>query len=238
MKITEAIILCGGLGTRIASVLPNIPKVLAPVAGHPFIQFVVDHLGEQGIQKIILATGYGHHFVDEYIATLRLKPNADKQPVFDFSEEEEALGTGGAIKLALEKTVAENVLVVNGDSLFKIDLPSLAAAHNASGALCTLALKPMENFERYGAVELGSGGKIISFQEKKFSNKGYINGGSFIVNRKIFTHHPLPAAFSFEKNYLETCYPEGRIRGVVQDEYFIDIGVPEDLAKARLELNT
>jgi D-glycero-alpha-D-manno-heptose 1-phosphate guanylyltransferase len=238
MKITEAIILCGGLGRRIASVLPNIPKVLAPVAGHPFIYFVIDHLRKQGITKIILATGHGHGLVREYItSTFPGTPPGGESIEFGFSREEKPLGTGGAIKLAFAETTTQNVLVVNGDTLYKIDLAELAAAHQGAGTLCTLALKPMHNFDRYGAVELGPDGKILSFKEKQYCAQGLVNGGVYILGENVFTGHPLPSAFSFEKNYLEPNCSAGIIAGMVQDKYFIDMGVPEDLERARLELS-
>ncbi len=236
MMIREAIILCGGLGTRIANVLPGIPKVLAPVAGRPFLSHVIEHLALQGITKFILAAGYQHEFIEKYIEDEFGKGENSLKKIFEFSIEPKPLGTGGAIRLALNCTSSENILVSNGDTLFRIDLKRFADFHLHAGAMCTLAIKPMNNFHRYGAVETDAQENIVMFKEKQFFPSGYINTGTYLLNKNAFVNLPLPEAFSFEKNYLEQYFHSEKIMGMVQDEYFIDIGVPEDLEKARQEL--
>ena len=229
MNIKEAIILAGGLGTRLRTVVPDLPKCMAPVAGKPFLYYVVSYFQNQGIEKFILSLGYKHEIIEEYIqAAFR---NID----FKFSVEQEPLGTGGAIKLACTLVSEKTVLALNGDTFFKIDLNKLSPFHNMCGADCTLSLKPMRNFERYGAVGINKDYSIESFQEKRYYDEGLINGGVYALNTGKFRQENLPQKFSFEKDYLEALYRQRRMYGLIQDEYFIDIGIPDDFERAQIE---
>lgn len=229
--ITEAIILAGGLGTRLREAVPDLPKCMAPVAGRPFISFVIDSLRMQGIEHIVLSLGYKSEAIIEYIEaqypTLR----------YSLSIEEEPLGTGGAIQLALGKTETPDILVANGDTLFKIDVPSLYAVHQRTGAETTLALKPMSRFDRYGVVEKATDGTVRAFREKQYYEEGLINGGIYIIHKETFLARALPLRFSFEKEYLERFQTEGRFAASVQEGYFIDIGIPQDFLKAQADLS-
>ncbi|MCE3282377.1 MAG: nucleotidyltransferase [Chitinophagaceae bacterium] len=226
--IREAIILAGGLGTRLKEAVPGLPKCMAPVNGKPFIEYVIDHLRAQGITDFIFALGYKSEAFQEYLF------HSDIRAVL--SVEHEPLGTGGAIRLACEKATGEQVIVTNGDTLFKCDLDKLAAFHEAKDGDCTLCLKPMWDFDRYGVVETEQEGVITSFREKQFYEHGYINGGLYALNAKRLLSKGLPEKFSFEKDYLEAFHEERKMYGMVQDEYFIDIGVPEDYERAQREL--
>jgi D-glycero-alpha-D-manno-heptose 1-phosphate guanylyltransferase len=150
--------------------------------------------------------------------------------------EEEPLGTGGAIRLALQKAKTENVLIANGDTLFKVNLEELFKQHQTSGSECTLALKPMQNFDRYGVVEADQSCKIMSFKEKQHYAEGLINGGVYVLNKQKFFQRSFAWKFSFEKEYLEAYCKEGVFHGSIQDVYFIDIGIPEDFNKANEDL--
>lgn len=227
----EAIILAGGLGTRLREAVPDLPKCMAPVAGKPFLSYVIDHLRMQGIERFIFSLGYKWGVIEEYLQK--------EYPTLDYTSviEEEPLGTGGAIHLALQKSFSENIVVANGDTLFKIKLEEVAALHEAQNADCTLALKPMHNFDRYGAVEINEESKILSFKEKQFYQEGLINGGVYLLNKKKFLNHSFSEKFSFEKDYLEKYCKEGNFFGSVQEGYFIDIGIPEDYNKAQIDLN-
>jgi D-glycero-alpha-D-manno-heptose 1-phosphate guanylyltransferase len=230
MKINECIILAGGLGTRLRSAVPDLPKCMAPVNGKPFIGYVIEYLQSQGIEKFIFSLGYKSEALTDFISTQYSTLNTQ------FSIEEEPLGTGGAVKLACRKAFSKNITVTNGDTLFKIDINNLAAFHFMCGADCTLSLKPMKNFDRYGVVELKKDYSIQSFKEKNFYEEGLINGGLYALNIENFLSENLPEKFSFEKDYLEKFYAARRMYGVVQDEYFIDIGIPEDYKRAQVEL--
>jgi D-glycero-alpha-D-manno-heptose 1-phosphate guanylyltransferase len=230
MVISEAIILAGGLGTRLRSAVPDLPKCMAPVNGQPFLKYVIDHLSRQGITHFIFALGYKSEAIVEYIE--KEHPSL----MFKVSQEDEPLGTGGAIYQACSLAKERSVLIANGDTLFKIDVNVLAGFHALSGANCTLSLKPMKNFDRYGVVCTDEDNTITSFQEKQAYEQGCINGGMYALHRNKFLDEDLPTKFSFEKDYLEALYSKRRMFGLVQDEYFIDIGIPEDYERAQAEL--
>jgi D-glycero-alpha-D-manno-heptose 1-phosphate guanylyltransferase len=227
----ECIILAGGFGTRLRDTIPGIPKPLAPVAGKPFLTHVINNLRMQGVEYFIFSLGHQSGMIIDFLE--------NKFPTlhYSFVVEEEPLGTGGGIKLALEKAGSENVIVANGDTLFKIDLDKIFDVHEASEAECTLALKPMNDFDRYGMVETDDHGRITSFHEKKFYSSGSINGGIYIINKQKLMARELPSKFSFEKDYLEKFAVERNFFSSVQDGYFIDIGVPDDFNKAQEDLH-
>lgn len=230
MKITEAIILAGGLGTRLRSAVPDLPKCMAPVNGKPFIAFVIDYLQQQAVEKFVLSLGYKHEAITGFIN--------DQYPALNvqYSIEEEPLGTGGAVRFACLKTTEENVVVTNGDTIFKAAIEEIAALHFKNDADCTLSLKPMKHFDRYGVVELNEDQSVKSFKEKQQYEAGLINGGLYLLNTKSFLSEFLPLKFSFEKDYMEQFYTRRKMYGVVQDAYFIDIGIPEDYSRAQSEL--
>lgn len=230
MAIREAIILAGGLGTRLRSAVPDLPKCMAPVNGKPFLAYVINHLQLEGITHFIFSLGYKSEsiisFLEQDFPALLFKTSVEVEP----------LGTGGAIKKALTIAKDKCVLAANGDTLYNIDVELLSGIHTASGTCCTVSLKPMKNFERYGVVEIDECSVIKSFKEKQFYESGLINGGLYALHKNKFLDEKLPETFSFEKDYLEKFCKIRRMFGVVQDEYFIDIGIPEDYARAQREL--
>ncbi|MBK8521012.1 MAG: nucleotidyltransferase family protein [Chitinophagaceae bacterium] len=228
--IKEAIILAGGLGTRLRSVVSDVPKCMAPVAGKPFLYFVINHLLNQGVDSFIFSVGYKSEMIIDYLN--EQYPGLNKQ----FSTEAEPLGTGGAVKLACSLATEKNILILNGDTLFKIDVERVSDFHTSCDADCTLSLKPMNDFDRYGVVELNDDEGIASFQEKQQFKSGLINGGVYALNVARFLQEDLPQKFSFEKDYLEVYFDKRKMFGIIQDEYFIDIGIPEDFERAQVEL--
>ncbi len=228
--IKEAIILAGGLGTRLRSVVADLPKCMATVAGKPFLYYVIEHLQKQGVEKFVFSVGYKYEFIEEYLQ----KEFSGLQ--YQLSVEEEPLGTGGAIKLSCSKASEKDVLVLNGDTLFAVDVHRLSFFHHKVNADCTLSLKPMQDFDRYGVVEISHEHSVISFKEKQYYPTGLINGGVYALNSESFGKEDLPDKFSFEKDYLEIYFTQRKIFGIAQDEYFIDIGIPEDYERAQVEL--
>jgi D-glycero-alpha-D-manno-heptose 1-phosphate guanylyltransferase len=228
--IKEAIILAGGFGTRLKPSVPDLPKAMAPVAGRPFISYVIDALRMQGVERFIFSLGYKAEviikFLSEEYATLD----------YVFVIEEEPLGTGGAIQLAMGESETGEIVIANGDTLFKINLAEISQLHESKQAETTLALKALKDFHRYGAVKIDEENRIQSFHEKKLYKEGLINGGIYVVNKEKFLARKLPLKFSFEQDYLEKLAPEGKFFGAVQDGYFIDIGIPEDFTKAQSDL--
>ena len=224
-----AIILAGGLGTRLRPVVTLIPKCMAPINGSPFIGYLIHHLQNQGIKQFIFCVGYLKEMIIEYVQ--KEFPGLDSK----FSIEDDPLGTGGAVLAACAYYPNGTAVICNGDTLFKVNIPNLAGFHHESFAHCTLGLKNMSHFDRYGVVELNPDHSIKSFKEKQWYDSGLINGGVYTLNTDKFLEIGLPHKFSFEKDYLEKYYHSG-IYGFVEDSYFIDIGIPEDYARAQKEL--
>ena len=229
----EAIILAGGLGTRLRSVVSEVPKCMAPVAGEPFLWYLLKYLSRYDVTRVILSVGYLREVIFKWIDEVK-----DEFPfVFDYAIEEEPLGTGGGIKLALSKATTNDVFVLNGDTFFDVNLNELLEAHSLYPSSITIALKPMHEFERYGRVIINNvDKKIVEFKEKEYCKQGLINGGVYAINRLEPIFDGLIDKFSFETAVLEPQCKLGKLFGVVQNGYFIDIGIPEDYQRAQIEL--
>jgi len=232
MIIKEAIILAGGLGTRLRDAVPELPKCMAPVAGRPFIHYVTDYFRKTGIEHFIFALGYKSDYFDEFFAAAFPAGNG---LTYSVSLEQEPLGTGGAIRQACTLAKTETTLILNGDTFFRIDLAALSAFHREKDADCSLCLKPMKDFDRFGVVELDERQQVVNFREKQHYASGLINGGVYALNTRRFSDEDLPQKFSFEKDYLEK--GTRSLYGIVQDNYFIDIGIPEDYRRVQEEIN-
>ena len=231
----EVIILAGGLGTRLRSVVSEVPKCMAPVAGKPFLWYLLKYLTQYNVNRVVLSVGYLREVIFKWIGE-----NKTEFPFeFDYAVEEEPLGTGGGIKLALSTIKNDSAFILNGDTFFDANLNDLIHQHKKAGKDITLALKPMKDFDRYGTVVYDEQSSIISaFNEKKHCDEGLINGGIYLVSAKSKIFEGLPTKFSFETAVLEKQCTLGNIDGVIQDKYFIDIGIPEDYRKANIEFKT
>ena len=259
----EAIVLAGGLGTRLRSAVSNLPKCMAPIGptvissaptvissevekSRPFLSYILDWLRDQGVEHVILSVGYLREHIINWVS-------AQSYPFdIDFAVEETPLGTGGGIREALKYCRGKQVFVVNGDTFFPVDLKAFTF-----DAPITVALKPMKGFDRYGAVEMrfldsafgsarndrntpvNEGGsarndrvEITGFREKGYCSEGLINGGVYAFNDLDLSG--FAPKFSFEKEVLEPL--KYKTHGVVQDCYFLDIGIPEDYQRAQTEL--
>jgi len=225
-----AIILAGGLGLRLRTAVPDAPKCMAPIAGKPFLSYVINYMRLQGVREFVFALGYKAQVIQDFLAL--------EYPTLIYTTvtEEMPLGTGGAIALALEQTTAATVLVLNGDTIFEVDVAAALHFHFDKKAECTLNLKRLQAFNRYGVVQTDHAGNILSFDEKNFCKDGLINGGVYLLNREAFLRRSLPRLFSFENDYLCHYYKEGIFYGCEQRGYFIDIGIPEDYDKAGRDL--
>ncbi len=228
--ITEAIVLAGGLGTRLKQVVPDLPKSLAPIAGRPFMSYLLDYVKKEGIKKFVFALGYKTELIENFVKGYLPKDS------YTFSIETEPLGTGGAVYKACKQITSRDSIVLNADTFFSVSFSKLYRLHEQQNADCTLALKSMTDFNRYGAVSINEQMEVTGFSEKKHQSKGLINGGVYALNTESFIKKSYPDAFSFEKDYLEKNYQKGKILGLVSDAYFIDIGIPEDYNKAQIEL--
>lgn len=227
--IKEAIILAGGLGTRLRSVVSDIPKPMALLQEKPFLEYLLNYVASFGIKHTILSVGYKHEVIREYFG------GHYRGMEITYAVEKAPLGTGGAIKYALSFARSESLFLLNGDSFFNVDLHDLGEFFTAYQPDMAMTVKKMRNIERYGTVELDVC-KVISFRPKEPVRFGYINGGVYAISRRLFDRFPLEETFSFESDFLSTYLPDLRICAMKSNEYFIDIGVPEDYEKAREEL--
>lgn len=226
----EVIILAGGFGTRLQSVVKDVPKPMADINGKPFLEYLLNYLSKYNITNIVLSVGYKQDTIKSYFK--------DKYHniTLKYSCEEEPLGTGGAIKKAIGmlNKKDDKALVINGDTFFQADLSKLIEVEKTLNADITLCLKEMINFDRYGSVKVDDD-VITKFEEKKFYEKAYINCGVYIINKNIFTKIETLNKFSFEE-FLETNLSKIKACSYISnDSYFIDIGIPDDYAKAKID---
>lgn len=223
----EVIILAGGLGTRLRSVVSEVPKCMAPVNGKPFLYYLLSALSQYPVGKVVLSVGYKRECIMDWVQEHRREFPCE----IDFAVEATPLGTGGGIRLAMEKCTSDAVCIMNGDTFFDVDLEQMKKAHEKKGQLLTMAVKHLKDFDRYGTVSFDKRGIVTGFNEKRFCEDGYINAGVYMVSDRTLLKD-MPERFSFETEFLQPKVVEGRIQGYISDGYFIDIGVPEDYARA------
>ena len=208
----------------------DVPKAVAPVAGQPFLYFLLKQLKQQGFQRLVFSLGYKHELIEEYL--WEWKDDFDMA----FAIEDEPLGTGGGIRNAVLSAKEKSSFILNADTFFEVNLQDMFQFHQAQNADLTIALKPLTNFNRYGIVMIDEEKNIVGFKEKQPTQSGLINGGIYLLNNRLLTDFTFPEKFSFEKDFLETHLHFHHFKGYVADGYFIDIGVPEDFAKANVDL--
>ena len=229
----EAIVLAGGFGTRLQKVVRDVPKAMALINQRPFLEYLFDNLISQGITKVVLSVGYKHEIISNHFR------NHYKSLAIQYSVENEPLGTGGGIRLALWKIEGLRALVMNGDSLFKIDYKTLMEFHLKKKADATLALRKLNDTSRYGRVVVNRSRRITGFEEKGLSaGSGFINGGVYILEKFFLMEPEFRGRFSIEKDCFAQLYPEAKLYGFLSEGYFLDIGIPEDYLKAQHEFAT
>jgi D-glycero-alpha-D-manno-heptose 1-phosphate guanylyltransferase len=226
----EAIILAGGLGSRLKDVISDLPKSMAPVNGRPFLEYQLDLLDRWGLKTVILSVGFQkesiiQHFGDQY-----------KSLQLIYSEEDEPLGTGGAILAAMSKAKGYAVFVFNGDTYFDVNLQRLDDFRKIKEADVCISLRYEIDPARFGLVEFDNNNRITHFYEKsKGPEEGYINGGVYLIRRDYLLRFGLPQKFSFEKDFLQLYHQTEEFFGLRCFSYFRDIGIPEDYQKAQDE---
>lgn len=220
----QAIILAGGLGTRLRSVVPDLPKPLAPIGDRPFLYFVINHIKKYGVQDIIISTGYRSKDIMDVC-----KDGSEFGVKIEYANEDLPLGTGGAIRHALPYVKDEIVLVLNGDTFFDIDIRTLERYHRKWNSRVTIALKYPSTRNRYGLVQIDQKYQVTAFRERQGPEEieGYINGGIYLINRDMIKDIP-QGNCSLEKDLLPNWVGEGIIYGLPFGGRFIDIGIPED----------
>lgn len=226
----QTLILCGGLGTRLRPLVNDRPKSMAPVAGRPFIEYLLLQLRQYGFRDIILCVGYQAGCVKDYFGS-----GEPWQVRLRYSEEREPLGTAGALKLAEPLIASTQALVLNGDSLFAIDLQRLAQYHEQKRALATVALASLKNTQRYGSVEVNAQGEVVRFLEKAEQRSGWINGGIYLFRRDLFEHIPFGQRLSLEQDIFPLLIGTGFYGLAFSGSYLVDIGVPEAYLQVQAE---
>lgn len=216
----QAIILAGGKGTRLQSVIKDVPKPMADVNGKPFLKYLIQYLQVHKVSQLILSIGYKKESISNYFG------DSYQGIPIKYVSEDVPLDTGGAIKKCLE-LIDDVALILNGDSFFQIDLENFFQFHKNTKAELSIALKPMKNYDRYGSVIVQSD-LVVGFEEKMYKQSGLINGGVYLVQKSIFQRFDLPEKFSFERDFLQKYLSEILVSGYIEDNYFIDIGIPED----------
>lgn len=224
---TSAIILAGGLGTRLRTVVPDKPKVLATVAGRPFITYLLDQLRRTGIRRVVLSTG---HLAEQFADAIGDEYHG---LAISYAEESEPLGTGGATKFAGALADTPHVLVMNGDSYFDADLGEYMAWHGAGGQDASLLLVEVPDASRFGTVELRADGvHVAAFREKQPEQvPGKINAGVYLFRREMLERIPAGKC-SVERDVFPRWLDEFDVRAWVTDGEFIDIGVPDDYQRS------
>lgn len=225
----KAIVLCGGLGTRLGELTRQTPKPLMSVAGRPFLAHVLDMLCRHDIDGFILGTGFLSDQVSAIMGT------SWQGRCIDYSVESTPLGTGGAIRKAMNDFSLDMALIANGDTLFSCDISKLLRDYEFSHSVTQMALRYVEDSSRYGRVLLSEESRIIGFGEKSHDGPGLINAGVYVQAYAPLDHFG-GQPFSFEADYLAVEHKKWPIYGTRCEGYFIDIGIPEDLEKARIDL--
>jgi D-glycero-alpha-D-manno-heptose 1-phosphate guanylyltransferase len=225
----DVIILSGGEGTRLRSILPNIPKPLAPINGKPFLDLLLAYFSKWTfIKNVILAVGYKSEKIIN-----RYKNYHEYDFDILFSQEQQLLGTGGAIKKAFSLSDTECVLVINGDTFVEIDVDDLLEFHKKNSAIITIVLKETHNTARYGTARIDYKNRIIFFGEKEADNfHGLINAGVYVINKNIFDNIEADRVLSFEKEILPGFIGKN-VFGYITYGRFIDIGLPETYEMAQ-----
>lgn len=229
-KSLEAVILAGGFGTRLAHVVSGVCKPMAPVAGRPFLRFIMNQLSDNGFESVVIADGYRREQIEGYFG------NCYRGMNITYSSEDRPLLTGGAAKQALSKCCGDWVFILNGDTWLDVDFSAMeeVATSAASDVFAIVAVKKMHSFDRYGTVLVDDSGVITAFQEKRFVENGLINAGVYLLKRRALRE--MPDRFSLETDFFEKMVCDGHLKAVECPGQFVDIGVPDDYKLAQTML--
>jgi D-glycero-alpha-D-manno-heptose 1-phosphate guanylyltransferase len=224
----QAIVLAGGLGTRLREAVPDLPKPMAPVNGRPFLERLLDYWIDQGVERIILSTGYRHEAIQGYFG------KAHRRVPIRYAVEERPRGTGGGLLLAATALSSRDTfLVVNGDTWFEVPLKTLARFHASRQPDVTLALFRSPQEGRYTGLQVGTDGEVLSFGAG--AKGGLANGGVYLMEWSLLESGPqfASAPLSLEEDILPLALGgKRRVYGLECGGRFLDIGVPEDYARA------
>jgi D-glycero-alpha-D-manno-heptose 1-phosphate guanylyltransferase len=224
----EAVILAGGFGTRLREVVPDLPKPMAPVAGKPFLEILLNSLKQKGFTRIILSLGY---MADKVVSYFGYSHNGID---LVYEIEETPLGTGGALKAALRHCNSDHVFIFNGDTFLDLETDEVEAKWQGNNQPMIIA-REVEDTSRYGRLDTNEG-YVTGFIEKGISGPGLINAGCYILPKKVFEDFNSGDAFSLEQDYLFDAVQNQPFKVFATQGHFIDIGIPQDYSRAQTEL--
>ena len=226
-RVSEAVILVGGKGTRLQGVVKDRPKPMAEVAGRPFVEWLLLLLRAQDVRRVLFCTGYMAETIEAHFGD-----GKQWNMEFAYSRDPCLLGTAGAVRYALTQLHSDRFLVLNGDSYFRVNTNHLQEVHVATGARATLCLVRADDCSRFGSVEIGPDGAVCAFREKISERRsGLINAGIYLLEREVVGTVPEGRAVSLEDELFPALIGHG-LYAVVEDHPFLDIGTPEAYASA------
>jgi D-glycero-alpha-D-manno-heptose 1-phosphate guanylyltransferase len=226
--VTTAIILAGGMGTRLREIVPNVPKPMAPISGRPFLEYLMDYWIVQGVKQFVISIGYKKEVIVDHFGSCY-----NNTPLI-YIAEEEPLGTGGALLLAAQG-LSKPFLVINGDTYFEANLPKLVEFHTEHSSEWTFSLFQINGADRYMEINLNANGEFESVNKTKSRSSYLVNGGVYYINpsviskTKITLGHKLSLENDLTANFVAQ---GGKLYGLEFDGKFIDIGVPDDYFRA------
>ncbi len=221
---TDAVVLCGGQGKRLRSIVTDIPKIMADINGRPFFDILIGWLRSQGIRRIILCVGYKADIIRRYCES------NDFDIFIEFSYEDEPLGTGGALKKAKDFILSNPFFCMNGDSISSFSLKELLEFHLGNYADASIVVSQNDNRSDFGSISLDEKNRITGFLEKS-PQFGYLNAGFYCFNKEIFSFMPSSHKFSLEYDFFPSILSR-RVYGFKIGREFYDIGTPERYLKA------
>ena len=229
LNTKEAIVLVGGLGTRLRSVVNDRPKPMADFNGQPFLSFLLSYLQRSGIERVILSAGYKASYIKQ-----NLNSNVNNMSV-SIIEESEPLGTGGAVKNAVDMIQGERFFVLNGDSFCHCDLSQLELQHQSSGAQITMLMTQVDDASAFGTVNVGQDNRLIAFKEKSsLKEPGLVNSGVYLFETTLAKHFPFTRKFSLEHDFFPKVLSQ--IGSFKVDSPLFDIGTPSSYRNACQQL--
>ena len=226
----DGVILCGGLGKRLQGIVHDVPKVMAQVDGHPVLEFIIEFLKSQNIERVVLCTGHKADMVEQYYR------RQDCGVTIDFSTEHEPLGTGGALKNAREVILSDPFFVLNGDSLLSVALQDFLDFHRGKKSLASMLVAEVKDGKDFGSLEIDENQRVIHFHEKdQGAKKRLVNAGIYCFSQTIFSCMPKTKKFSLENDFFPSLIGK-QFYGYCTDQEFVDIGTPERYASAKQKL--
>ena len=221
----EAIILAGGLGKRLRSEVPDLPKPMAPINGKPFLEYLLNYLNSSSFSKVVISVGYKCEHIYDYFG------KKYKNLSITIVKEKEPLGTGGGCRLALSKCKSDHVYVLNGDTFLEVDFKLMESTWKKYLKVIMVSCF-VDNTYRYGRLET-EGNKVVAINEKGIKGKGMINGGCYLIPKQLFEKQELNKKFSLEENFISSLIKKRELLFVKSNGIFIDIGIPSDYQRAQ-----